>query len=1177
MSERDLVHHYRVLKQFLDISDDQQTRTKSTSTRAQRAKEKLLKLSSAQFKELSTDVYDELKRRIDESRGEPDYLLPKQSFHPKRNQARQKLASLPQTRFKDLVADISFEIERRGLHIVNNQEQIQQQQQQQQQQYQRSSSHSQHPSISSNNNHQQSNNNTGSFHERKGSIPSVHSTNNNNNNNNGFHHSRQASRQLSSHLPLMEEQPQQREEEEEELQKQGDNATSSKNVGPDTTNQSIGIQPTTVVPTKANLTWSSDEEEDDEEDQVRKNLSNGNNHHNNNNITIKEIDEKNAKIQELESQLNEYKTQFETLQHEKNSLTEKLSSLQDDYNFSVKQNKSLSEELEALGQEKENWITKHDAISKSINNNNKVLEEFEKVKSINAALRLENQALKNSSPVNRSSQILNKSVTSLNSSSTKVPDNNINDFLDKLENMKSSSSSNNSTTTLELKNQVKLWQRRYEDSRSKAIAHDIKKTALSKIELKPLISPNGLISIKLVSDAQALLESFILYLNGDNVDVNLMFDKISKIAIVMNEIANQSDNHVANSNEQGILLREAAAYSLTATRYHATYKTLFPKFIVEKSLGEMSCILCELISISKLNENSINLRKLDVEKKPSKNIIHENFGGVRPLKMANKLKSNNNSLVESNNTSPNRGVINSSLQNKSVLNASAASPEQKLSKQDEKSSFLDNSRDKQRTPNAFDSLSNNKDFKQGNGNEHSSADDSMSRVKVERSPRLNENDSFASIGRSLEESPEQNSTSKNQPSSSARKLNILERVKQFESPPEQDRSIKSNNSDEPRQLADPFTLNRSSSKNENKEVGSKSEEKEPTSSGSGESSGGSIFAGRGKGIFQSLKERFAAESTLANSNDKKDEVEEKSKDEIKEQPKEQIKESPKTEHQPKHSKEKSLSSITDQNTQLNRNISSTSKQQINPTNVKHDEESNTRSTKPRVMITEPQTTSNTRHQPRLAEPASDEDEEEEEETVEEMQARQRQELRKSMAAANFNVELFDIDDPDNTLTQVLLYLEHQTVEVINTIQSLLAAIKKPKATRGELRLKSKAITIVIQQMTEATNTSMNQTRNAQLKEHGNWVVESLEDCYHRMNILCKPASSNGGGGEKPDLEFADKNFKQRLAGISFDIAKCTKELVKTVEEASLKEDIAYIDARLNHDSRNRLVDEDDLT
>lgn len=169
-----------------------------------------------------------------------------------------------------------------------------------------------------------------------------------------------------------------------------------------------------------------------------------------------------------------------------------------------------------------------------------------------------------------------------------------------------------------------------------------------------------------------------------------------------------------------------------------------------------------------------------------------------------------------------------------------------------------------------------------------------------------------------------------------------------------------------------------------------------------------------------------------------------------------------------------------------------------------------------------------------------------------------------MAAATFNFDLFDIDDPDNTLTQVLLYLEHQTVQVISTIQDLLTAIKKPDATRGELRENSKAISEVIKQMADATKTSMNQTRNHQLKEHGSWVVTSLEDCNHRMNNLCRP------NADKSDEEFADKNFKQRLAGISFDIAKCTKELVKTVEEASLKEDIAQLDARLNQP-------DDDLT
>lgn len=185
------------------------------------------------------------------------------------------------------------------------------------------------------------------------------------------------------------------------------------------------------------------------------------------------------------------------------------------------------------------------------------------------------------------------------------------------------------------------------------------------------------------------------------------------------------------------------------------------------------------------------------------------------------------------------------------------------------------------------------------------------------------------------------------------------------------------------------------------------------------------------------------------------------------------------------------------------------------------------------------------------------DDEEDSDYDEEDDELQRHDYRKSMAAATFNFDHFDIEDPDNTLTQLLLYLEHQTVQVILTIQDLLSAIKKPEVSRGELRGNSSAISEVICQMTEATNTLMNQTRNYQLKEHGSWVVRSLEDCNHRMTALCKPAA------EKNDDEYADRHFKQRLAGISFDIAKCTKELVKTVEEASLKEDIAQLDARLN--------------
>lgn len=163
---------------------------------------------------------------------------------------------------------------------------------------------------------------------------------------------------------------------------------------------------------------------------------------------------------------------------------------------------------------------------------------------------------------------------------------------------------------------------------------------------------------------------------------------------------------------------------------------------------------------------------------------------------------------------------------------------------------------------------------------------------------------------------------------------------------------------------------------------------------------------------------------------------------------------------------------------------------------------------------------------------------------------------------DFDVDAFDIENPDNTLSELLLYLEHQTVEVISTIQSLLSSIKEPHATKGNLREESNAINQVVNQMVDATSISMNQSRNASLKEHGNWVVKSLEDCSLRMLTLCQLNRDNKVNTLKGDGEFADKNFKQRLAGIAFDVAKCTKELVKTVEEASLKEEIAYLNSRL---------------
>ncbi|KAI9728388.1 MAG: component of the polarisome [Chrysothrix sp. TS-e1954] len=118
MLEQQLAEHHRVLREYLA----QSIREDKTYQPHNRARDKLLRLSPIQFRELSTDVYDELLRREDERRvrdprapphNVPRFLLPKQNFHPKRNQARQKLSTLAIKKFRELATDVLFELERR--------------------------------------------------------------------------------------------------------------------------------------------------------------------------------------------------------------------------------------------------------------------------------------------------------------------------------------------------------------------------------------------------------------------------------------------------------------------------------------------------------------------------------------------------------------------------------------------------------------------------------------------------------------------------------------------------------------------------------------------------------------------------------------------------------------------------------------------------------------------------------------------------------------------------------------------------------------------------------------------------------------------------------------------------------------------------------------------------------
>lgn len=109
--------HYKEIRDYFNVTNTRRNEFdfERENYSIQKARTKLSNLNKNQFLELSTDVHDELQRRINDNGGEfGAHLRPMDSFHKKRNQAREKLSSLSEKRFHDLLNDIFQEIERRG-------------------------------------------------------------------------------------------------------------------------------------------------------------------------------------------------------------------------------------------------------------------------------------------------------------------------------------------------------------------------------------------------------------------------------------------------------------------------------------------------------------------------------------------------------------------------------------------------------------------------------------------------------------------------------------------------------------------------------------------------------------------------------------------------------------------------------------------------------------------------------------------------------------------------------------------------------------------------------------------------------------------------------------------------------------------------------------------------------
>ncbi|ODV88557.1 hypothetical protein CANCADRAFT_32120 [Tortispora caseinolytica NRRL Y-17796] len=127
---------------------------------------------------------------------------------------------------------------------------------------------------------------------------------------------------------------------------------------------------------------------------------------------------------------------------------------------------------------------------------------------------------------------------------------------------------------------------------------------------------------------------------------------------------------------------------------------------------------------------------------------------------------------------------------------------------------------------------------------------------------------------------------------------------------------------------------------------------------------------------------------------------------------------------------------------------------------------------------------------------------------------------------------------DVSVLKLRKYLEEITVVVVESIQDLLTVIRQ-NLKYPELSGKVHSILKMVRDMITHSQEALNESHNAAFKSHAGWIIKSLEDCCTRMNDIDVSATQK---------DRSDMQFQQRLAGVSFDLAKTMKELVRIVDE-----------------------------
>jgi uncharacterized coiled-coil protein SlyX len=1258
---RSILRYYAALKQFLSMSSGP---TKVNPNRAAKAREKLLKLSMSQFFELSTDVYDELQRRIDESQDEPDFLLPMANFHPKRNEAREKLGSLQPGRFRDLVSDIYFEIERRQLHNAREQEE------------KRVSVDTVVTSDTAS---------VGSPQEERRSVQSIPPTH-----------------------PV-------------DSRTQGSVKT---------------LQSTTVIPTKADMAWSSDE---DDEDSLRilnsshiktrsleiskgdipsvvstteKRLVNGTQswkpvHTGLNQATgdvgasstamavgaatlaaasaitpaINEVSPENGSPISYSSNRNSYTTSPKRSVN-RSSKAGSLDLNGSSHNepriqrgLSISQNRNKDRDIELLLAEG----TKMDQRITNLEQKSALLQsKADKFESENETLHQMRDDMSNRIQM-LEAEISKKDAT-------------IKDLESQLKSAADAISSSNRGFG---HGSDANWNPRYDQLKLQKIEDFLALDAISEESLQKYVAKNGLVPLRLITQLHDSIKSFLLKLDDKSVSDNtsVLFEQVHHIAEYASKIASYAPH-----STKADLVRSTVSHAITSTRYFTLYAELLPKLIIQTAVGEVAFSVCELISDVRLIKDDYQIVTSPVVAKSMADDLNEtnDVSPVRPLRMTKKSSSNSRS-VSSSTPKPLNLTINSQIVNSTVehvetkpFHLSRDSPS--TSRSADRSFNNDAETPSKRSPVAQrfyspGSVGTSNDPKPlVTGMRKSSSQNILSRVKQYEqqdqtpvsspvskksmisplsdnvvglfgkrksgetsSPRRSSSElngaskGLNNVGSgaissththdnlketepiSIETSSAATSTTESSVNSNMPEIISKELIHDTTSNCELRIGTNANPSDPAKNLASNGGLSRGIGKQHNdlETTGSTTANDSVSAlshSDDGTYSEGEVDLNDFKSsllVNNKIKQQLTQNELKASlDGDGRGSFTKASEDDLNYSPLDVKKPlevnqpiptseiTSSTESSEPHEKIEDESDNTWRLDSLVKNVTyseSTSGpntvfsespnvytrekqdddhddgdkaglQEIEPlkkTVIDLEEDlheplhvSSTRSSTTGeslneaplagAAVTNPTVSTYNTASSALSPSSVEQDLPAEAHRAEESHGSSRQ-----FDEDEFDVDEFDIGDPDNTLSELLLYLEHQTVKVISTIQALLSAIKLADSTKGDLRSGSKAINDVVSQMVEATSNAMKQSRNSQLKEHGRWVVDSLSDCGRRMDILCKPA-----GEDDLDEDYADKNFKQRLAGIAFDVAKCTKELVKSVEEANLKEEIAHLNARL---------------